>query len=108
MKALSKTTPERERHAVPQERCSKMTRTISRRKVIAAVGFAAVAGRIVSGTMNAQSLLLGGVNDDYKEEFFYRDDWVGEPRRKPEPLGLIHRGRPSRVEWYACAPRTAL
>ena len=107
MKALSKTTPERERQAVPEERCSKMTRTISRRKVIAAVGFAAVAGRIVSGTMNAQSLLLRGVNDDYKEDFFYRDDWLGEPWRKPEPVVLIHGDRESSVEWYAWVPRMA-
>ena len=107
MKALSKTTPERERQAVPQERCSKMTRTISRRKVIAAVGFSAVAGRIVSGTMNAQSLLLRGVNDDYKEDFFYRDDWLGEPWRKPAPVVLIHGDRESSVEWYAWVPRMA-
>ena len=84
-----------------------MTRTISRRKVIAAVGFAAVAGRIVSGTMNAQSLLLRGVNDDYKEDFFYRDDWLGEPWRKPEPVVLIHGDRESSVEWYAWVPRMA-
>ncbi len=84
-----------------------MTRTISRRKVIAAVGFSAVAGRIVSGTMNAQSLLLRGVNDDYKEDFFYRDDWLGEPWRKPEPVVLIHGDRESSVEWYAWVPRMA-
>jgi len=84
-----------------------MTRTISRRKVIAAVGFAAVAGRIVSGTMNAQSLLLRGVNDDYKEDFFYRDDWLGEPWRKPEPVVLIHGDSESSVEWYAWVPRMA-
>jgi len=84
-----------------------MTRTISRRKVIAAVGFAAVAGRIVSGTMNAQSLLLRDVNDDYKEDFFYRDDWLGEPWRKPEPVVLIHGDRESSVEWYAWVPRMA-
>ena len=84
-----------------------MTRTISRRKVIAAVGFAAVAGRIVSGTMNAQSLLLRGVNDDYKEDFFYRDDWLGEPWRKPEPVVLIHGDHESSVEWYAWVPRMA-
>ncbi len=84
-----------------------MTGTISRRKVIAAVGFAAVAGRIVSGTMNAQSLLLRGVNDDYKEDFFYRDDWLGEPWRKPEPVVLIHGDRESSVEWYAWVPRMA-
>src|SRR5260370_27766386 len=98
MKALSKTTPERERQAVPQERCSKMTGTISRRKVIAAVGFAAVAGRIVSGTMNAQSLLLRGGNDDYKEDFFYRDGSVGGPRREAAPVVLIPAGPASRLE----------
>jgi len=66
-----------------------------------------VAGRIVSGTMNAQSLLLRGVNDDYKEDFFYRDDWLGEPWRKPEPVVLIHGDRESSVEWYAWVPRMA-
>src|SRR5260370_40644130 len=82
-----------------------MTRTISRRKVIAAVGFSAVAGRIVSGTMNAQSLLLRGVNDDYKEDFFYRAAWLSGPWRMPEPGVLSHSDRASSAAWYAGVPR---
>jgi 3-oxoadipate enol-lactonase len=84
-----------------------MTRTISRRKVIAAVGFSAVAGRLTSQTMRAQNLPVRGVKDDYKEDFFYREDWLGEPWRKPEPVVLIHGNDESSVEWYAWVPRMA-
>src|SRR5579863_4347494 len=68
------------------ERCSKMTRPISRRKVLAAVGFSAVAGKLTSETMRAQSLPVRGVKDNYREEFFYREDWLGEPWPKPDPV----------------------
>src|SRR6266850_6535351 len=79
-----------------------MTRTISRRKffhtggsVMAAVG------------LRAQSLPVRGVKEDYKEDFFYREDWLGEPWRKPEPVVLIHGNDESSVEWYAWVPRMA-
>jgi hypothetical protein len=36
---------------------------------------------------------VSAVKDDYKEDFFYREDWLGEPRRKPEPVVLSHPGR---------------
>jgi len=85
----------------------QMTRTISRRKAIAAAGFAAVAGQLTSGTLRAQSLPVRGVKDDYKEDFFYREDWLGEPWRKPEPVVLIHGNDESSVEWYAWVPRMA-
>jgi 3-oxoadipate enol-lactonase len=84
-----------------------MTRTISRRKVIAAVGLSAVAGTLTSETMRAQSLPVRGVKDDYKEDFFYREDWLGEPWRKPEPAVLIHGNDESSMEWYAWVPRMA-
>jgi 3-oxoadipate enol-lactonase len=84
-----------------------MTRTISRRKVIAAVGFSSVAGTLTSETMRAQSLPVRGVKDDYKEDFFYREDWLGEPWRKPEPVVLIHGNDESSTEWYAWVPRMA-
>src|SRR5579864_5089029 len=96
-----------ERQAVPRERCSKMTRTISRRKAIAAVGFSAVAAQLTSETMRAQSLPVRGVKDDYKEDFFYREDWLGEPWRKPEPAVLLHGNDESSLEWYAWVPRMA-
>ena len=84
-----------------------MTRTISRRKVLVAVGFSAVAGRLTSETMCAQNLPARGVKDDHTEDFFYREDWLGEPWRKPEPVVLIHGNAESSVEWYAWVPRMA-
>src|ERR1039457_3435196 len=84
-----------------------MIRSFSRRKVLAAVGFSAVACRLTSETMCAQSLPLRGVKDDYKEDLFYREDWLGEPWRKPPPVVLIHGNDESSVEWYAWVPRMA-
>jgi pimeloyl-ACP methyl ester carboxylesterase len=55
----------------------------------------------------AQSLPLRAVREDYKEDFFYREDWLGEPWRKPEPAVLIHGNDESSVEWYAWVPRMA-
>src|ERR1700682_6736745 len=89
------------------ERRVKMTRTIPRRKMIAAAGFSAVAGTLTSKTMPAQSLPVRGVKDDYKEDYFYREDWLGEPWRKPEPVVLIHGNDESSVEWYAWVPGMA-
>src|SRR6267143_4715377 len=77
----------------------QMTRTISRRKLLHAAG--------VSALMGAQSLPVKSVKEDYKEDFFYREDWLGEPWRKPEPVVLIHGDRESSVEWYAWVPRMA-
>ena len=57
--------------------------------------------------MRAQSLPVRSIKDDYKEEFFYREDWLGEPWRKPEPVVLIHGNDESSVEWYAWVPRMA-
>ena len=74
---------------------------------MAALGFSAVAGTLTSETMRAQSLPVRGVKDDYKEDFFYREDWLGEPWRKPEPVVLIHGNDESSVEWYAWVPRMA-
>ena len=84
-----------------------MTRTISRRKVIAAAGLTAVAGKLATETLHAQSQPVRALRDDYKEDFFYREDWLGEPWRKPEPVVLIHGNDESSVEWYAWVPRMA-
>src|SRR5215471_9904109 len=90
-----------------------MTRTISRRKllqaggVIAAVEFSGLPGQLTSETTRAQSLPVRGIKDDYKEDFFYREDWLGEPWRKPEPVVLIHGNDESSVEWYGWVPRMA-
>jgi 3-oxoadipate enol-lactonase len=84
-----------------------MTQTISRRNILATVGFSALAGQLTSEVSQAQSLPLRVVNEDYKEDFFYREDWLGEPWRKPEPAVLIHGNDESSVEWYAWVPRMA-
>jgi pimeloyl-ACP methyl ester carboxylesterase len=41
------------------------------------------------------------------EEFFYREDWFGEPWRKPETAVLIHGNEESSIVWYAWMPRMA-
>lgn len=84
-----------------------MPRTISRREIVTALGFSAVAGRLAPQTMQAQSLPVRAVADDYKEDFFYREDWLGEPWRKPETVVLIHGNDESSTEWYAWIPRMA-
>jgi 3-oxoadipate enol-lactonase len=84
-----------------------MTRMTSRRKVLATLGFSAIAGKLMPETMRAQSLPVRGLKDDYKEDLFYREDWLGEPWRKPDPVVLIHGNDESSVEWYAWVPRMA-
>jgi 3-oxoadipate enol-lactonase len=39
------------------------------------------------------------------EDYFYRDDWFGEPWRKPEAVVLIHGNEESSLVWYAWMPR---
>lgn len=84
-----------------------MTRMVSRRNILAAVGFSALAGQLTSEMSQAQSLPLRAVKEDYKEDFFYREDWLGEPWRTPEPAVLIHGNDESSVEWYGWVPRMA-
>jgi pimeloyl-ACP methyl ester carboxylesterase len=84
-----------------------MARIISRRDVTAALAFSFVAGKLASQTRRPQGLPARGVSDDYKEDFFYREDWLGEPWRKPEPVVLIHGNDESSTEWYAWVPRLA-
>ena len=75
--------------------------------MLTALGFSAVAGKLTEQTTRAQSLPVRGVKDDYKEDLFYREDWLGEPWRKPEPVVLIHGNDESSVEWFAWVPRMA-
>ena len=83
-----------------------MTPTISRRNMIKAASFSA-AGILASKMARAQSLPVRSVKDDDKEDYFYREDWLGEPWRKPETAVLIHGNDESSVEWYAWVPRMA-
>jgi pimeloyl-ACP methyl ester carboxylesterase len=82
-----------------------MTRTVSRRRLL--LGFSALAGTLASKSIRAQSLPVRRLEQDYKEDLFYREDWLGEPWRTPEPVVLIHGNDESSVEWYAWVPRMA-
>src|SRR3984893_13394881 len=84
-----------------------MAVTSSRRDVLhfgcataAALGASALAptGALAQGapTSNASA-----------EDFFYRDDWFGEPWRKPETAVLIHGNAESSIVWYGWMPRMA-
>jgi 3-oxoadipate enol-lactonase len=91
-----------------------MTRTVSRRRLlhlggeaVAILGGSALGGALASKTALAQSLPVGSPTEDYTEDFFFREDWLGEPWRKPEPVVLIHGNDESSVEWYAWVPRMA-
>jgi pimeloyl-ACP methyl ester carboxylesterase len=83
----------------------QMTRTVSRRKLL--LGVPALACALTSKTVGAQSLPVRRLEEDYKEDLFYREDWLGEPWRTPEPVVLIHGNDESSVEWYAWVPRMA-
>jgi 3-oxoadipate enol-lactonase len=42
-----------------------------------------------------------------RQELFYREDWFGEPWRKPEAALLIHGDEESSLVWYGWVPRMA-
>jgi 3-oxoadipate enol-lactonase len=46
-------------------------------------------------------------SNESAEDFFYREDWFGEPWRKPETAVLIHGNAESSIVWYAWLPRMA-
>lgn len=91
-----------------------MTRTLSRRTVLhrggqaaAVLGFSSLTGTLASSSPGAQSSPARPLDEGYKEDLFYREDWLGEPWRKPEPVVLIHGNDESSIEWYAWVPRMA-
>jgi pimeloyl-ACP methyl ester carboxylesterase len=86
-----------------------MAVTSSRRDVLyfgcgtaAAIGVSAVADALgpVPGAAQGAS-----ASNTSAEDFFYRDDWFGEPWRKPETAVLIHGNAESSIVWYAWLPR---
>jgi 3-oxoadipate enol-lactonase len=78
---------------------------ISRRNLL--LGVSALAATLTSKTTEAQSLPVRSLEEGDKEDLFYREDWLGEPWRMPEPVVLIHGNDESSVEWYAWVPRMA-
>jgi len=45
------------------------------------------------------------VSNEPREDLFYREDWFGEPWRKPEAAMLIHGNDESSIVWYGWLPR---
>jgi pimeloyl-ACP methyl ester carboxylesterase len=79
-----------------------MAITLSRRSVLQTTVGAAIAGTgIVSTTTHAQTPPAG------PSDRFFRDDWLGEPWRKPDTVVLIHGALESGVVWYAWVPTLA-
>jgi 3-oxoadipate enol-lactonase len=68
----------------------------------AAIGVSAVADVLgpVPGAAQGAS-----ASNKSAEDFFYRDDWFGEPWRRPETAVLIHGNAESSIVWYAWLPR---
>ena len=88
-----------------------MAVTSSRRDVLqfgygtaAALGVSALAP---SGALGPVRALAQGApaSNASAEDLFYRDDWFGEPWRKPETAVLIHGNAESSLVWYAWIPR---
>jgi pimeloyl-ACP methyl ester carboxylesterase len=86
-----------------------MTTGLSRRGFLhvgygtaAALGVSALAGELASGPARSQP-----VSNEPKQDLFYRDDWFGEPWRKPETAVLIHGNDESSIVWYGWVPRMA-
>jgi pimeloyl-ACP methyl ester carboxylesterase len=71
------------------------------------LGFPVLAASLASTTVRGQSSPVRKVEPDLKEDRFYREDWLGEPWRTPEPVVLIHGNDESSLEWYAWVPRMA-
>jgi 3-oxoadipate enol-lactonase len=90
-----------------------MAFTSSRRDVLhlgfgtaAALGVSALAPAGALGPVRAFAQGASASNASL-EDFFYREDWIGEPWRKPEIAVLIHGNAESSIVWYAWLPRMA-
>src|SRR6202165_5638380 len=70
----------------------------------AAIGVLAVAGALGPVRAVAQGASASNAS---AEDFFYREDWFGEPWRTPETAVLIHGNAESSIVWYAWMPRVA-
>jgi 3-oxoadipate enol-lactonase len=82
---------------------------MSRRDVLhAGTGATAVVAvsALTGGGAQAQSIATAGPQcGSATEELFYREDWFGEPWRKPDTAILIHGNDESGIVWYAWVPR---
>jgi 3-oxoadipate enol-lactonase len=83
-----------------------MSITVSRRSVLkssCAVGAAVAGAGLVATSAAAQTRCAAAA----PTEKFFRDDWFGEPWRKPEAVVLIHGALESGIVWYAWVPTLA-
>ncbi len=80
-----------------------MAISVSRRSVLKTTIGAAVGGAgVVATEAPAQTQPVGAPTDR-----FFRDDWYGEPWRKPQVVVLIHGALESGIVWYAWVPTLA-
>jgi 3-oxoadipate enol-lactonase len=86
-----------------------MPDTNSRRQLLrlgcgtaATIGVSAVVGGLTSVRALAQGRPASNFSTD---DVFYREDWLGEPWRKPEAAMLIHGNDESSVVWFGWVPR---
>jgi 3-oxoadipate enol-lactonase len=68
----------------------------------ATLGVSAVIGGVAAVRASAQGVPTSNFS---AEELFYREDWFGEPWRKPEAAMLIHGNDESSVVWFGWVPR---
>src|SRR4051794_7612855 len=57
--------------------------------------------------VNASSTVEATPAPDTEAQLFFRDDWLGEPWRKPEAALLIHGAYESSIAWFGWVPRMA-
>jgi pimeloyl-ACP methyl ester carboxylesterase len=83
-----------------------MAITMSRRDLLyVGRGTAAALGVLVVAGELAPARAQQPLSNEPKEELFYREDWFGEPWRKPETAVLIHGNDESSLVWYGWLPR---
>jgi pimeloyl-ACP methyl ester carboxylesterase len=85
-----------------------MTISVSRRGLLHyGCGTAAILGVSAAAQLTSAPAFAQPASGEPKQDLFYRDDWFGEPWRKPETAVLIHGNDESSVVWYAWMPRMA-
>jgi pimeloyl-ACP methyl ester carboxylesterase len=84
-----------------------MALTGSRRDVLQFGCGAALGVSAATGALGPARALAQGAPANNAEDYFYREDWFGEPWRKPETAVLIHGNAESSIVWYAWLPRMA-
>ena len=69
---------------------------VTRREVLITLGLGATVPALAQEAHSAD-----------RQPWFYRDDWFGDPWRKPDAMLLIHGDEESSLAWYGWVPRMA-